>query len=103
VMNGGQIVEHAEVIELFTRPRHPYTRAMMDTLPALDDHREERLLSIAGAPPVLKAAPAACSFAPRCAHAFDRCWAENPRRQPVGPGHDAACWWDVIAEAPRDV
>lgn len=94
VMYGGQIVEHADTKELFRSPRHPYTRALMETIPALEGERPDRLLSISGTPPTLNAKPTSCPFAPRCAHAFDRCLKENPQIRQVAEGHDVACWWD---------
>jgi len=93
VMYGGQIVEQAPVGELFANPRHPYTRALLGTVPALRGPREAKLNVIEGQPPILTAAPAACAFRDRCAHAFDRCSAENPIRRPVIAGHDVACFW----------
>jgi len=98
VMYGGQVVEQAPVRDLFGQPQHPYTRALLKTIPKLGGTREARLQAIDGQPPILTAAPAACAFAPRCAHAFDRCRAENPARRPVdgrplGHGHDVACFW----------
>ncbi len=102
VMYAGQIVEHAEVKELFRNPQHPYTRALLETLPKAEGERDERLRSIEGQPPNMNAAPTSCEFAPRCVHAFERCWAENPQRVSVGEGHDVACWWDVNTGGPRD-
>jgi peptide/nickel transport system ATP-binding protein/oligopeptide transport system ATP-binding protein len=93
VMYGGLVVEHAEVSRLFANPRHPYTRALLETLPSLDGHRAARLRSISGQPPILGGAPSSCPFAPRCAHAMDRCLAENPPLVRVAEGHDVACWW----------
>ena len=101
VMYGGLIVEQAPVSELYERPQHPYTRALLETLPSLDEEREDRLKSIAGQPPSLGAEPTACPFAPRCRHAFERCWNENPPLRRVdAPGdealiHEVACWWDA--------
>ncbi len=92
VMYGGQIVEHALVEDLFERPAHPYTRALLETLPGVDDTRADRLLSIAGQPPSLTTHPESCPFAPRCAHAFERCHQENPKVTRVGEQHDVACW-----------
>ena len=97
VMYGGQIVEYAEVNRLFAEPRHPYTRALLETLPKIDGARAGRLRSIEGQPPNLGGRPASCVFAPRCRHAFDRCRAENPLRRPLGDGHEVACWWDPPA------
>ncbi len=93
VMYGGLVVEHAPVAELYSRPMHPYTRALLQTLPSLDGTRSERLRSIAGQPPHLSAAPTSCPFASRCAHVHDRCHAENPPLAAVSEGHDVACWW----------
>ena len=92
VMYGGQVVEHAPVHELFGNPKHPYTRALLTTIPKIAGEREKRLTIIEGQPPILNAAPSACPFRDRCDVAFDRCGKENPRRYDVGQGHDAACF-----------
>ena len=107
VMYGGMAVEHSTVDRLYAEPRHPYTRALLDTLPGSGGTRAVRLNTISGQPPLLDAAPTSCPFAPRCGHAFDRCRRENPVLRPVAPGpdepvHDVACWWDVDRGAPRD-
>ena len=93
VMYGGLVVEHAPVAELYVRPLHPYTRALLETLPSLDGTRARRLRSIGGQPPHMTAAPTSCPFAARCAHVHDRCHAENPPLVAVSVGHDVACWW----------
>ncbi len=95
VMYAGQIVEHAPVRELFGDPRHPYTRALLETVPKVRGPRDERLRVIEGQPPVLGAAPAACPFRPRCPWRMGRCDRENPARSPVGPEHDVACFRDA--------
>ena len=102
VMYAGQIVEQAPVDDLFADPRHPYTRALLRTIPALGAQRQARLEVIAGQPPILTEAPNACAFRARCAHVFDRCHAENPARRVVGAGrvgygHDVACHWNPEA------
>ena len=94
VMYGGQVVEQAPVAELFANPRHPYTRALLKTVPSVHGQRSARLQVIEGQPPILRSAPDACAFLPRCAHGFGRCAAENPQRRAVGVGHDLACHWD---------
>jgi oligopeptide transport system ATP-binding protein len=93
VMYGGQVAEQAPVRELFADPRHPYTRALLKTIPHLTGGRTDRLQVIEGQPPILSAAPTACPFRARCTHAFDRCHRENPVRRSVGRGHDVACHW----------
>ncbi|WP_212525292.1 ABC transporter ATP-binding protein [Actibacterium sp. MT2.3-13A] len=103
VMYGGQVVEQAPVRELFGNPQHPYTRALLKTVPSVSGARAEKLAVIEGQPPILSSAPAACPFRARCPQAFDRCERENPARVPVGPGHDAACFWDPATGGPRDV
>ncbi len=98
VMYGGQVVEHGPVKEIFANPRHPYTRALLKTIPSIAGAREARLQVIEGQPPILSAAPTACPFRARCAHAMAVCEAENPARRavdgaPLGQGHDVACHW----------
>ena len=98
VMYGGQVVEHAPVKELFASPQHPYTRALLKTIPSITGAREDRLQVIEGQPPILTAEPASCPFRARCTHAFELCAQVNPARHavdglPVGMGHDVACHW----------
>jgi oligopeptide transport system ATP-binding protein len=93
VMYGGQVVEQAPVKELFANPQHPYTRALLKTIPSLHGKRAARLQVIEGQPPIMTAAPTACAFRDRCAHRFDRCDRENPLRRPIGASHDVACHW----------
>lgn len=102
VMYGGQVVEQAPVRELFTNPRHPYTRALLKTIPTVTGERPEKLNVIEGQPPILGAAPTACPFRDRCEFRFERCNQENPKRLPAGPNHDAACFYDFDKGGPRD-
>ncbi|HEU0220978.1 MAG TPA: ABC transporter ATP-binding protein [Paracoccaceae bacterium] len=101
VMYGGLVVEHATVESLFANPLHPYTRALLETLPSVDSSRSERLRSISGQPPILGAAPASCPFAARCPHVMERCRRENPPLARRAPGHDVACWWHAPEGAAR--
>ncbi len=101
VMYAGQVAEHGPVAELFSDPQHPYTRALLGTVPSVTGPRERRLRTIEGQPPILTAAPRSCPFAPRCAHVFNRCRVENPPRIPVSASHDVACWWDPATGEPR--
>jgi len=102
VMYGGQVVEQAPARELFDNPQHPYTRALLKTVPKVHGEREPKLSVIEGQPPILMQAPTACSFRDRCPHAFDRCAQGNPLRRDVGPGHDVACFWDATTGGSRD-
>lgn len=102
VMYGGQIVEQAPVRELFGNPQHPYTRALLRTIPSVRGERAARLEVIEGQPPILGAPPAACPFRFRCPERMARCDRENPVRVPVGAGHDAACFWDPATGGERN-
>jgi peptide/nickel transport system ATP-binding protein len=93
VMYAGRIVETAEVIDLFDRPMHPYTRGLMASIPRLGiAARQKRLTEIPGLVPDLRKPVIGCAFAPRCALADDRCRAEAPALADHGDGHLAACW-----------
>ncbi|MGF1552077.1 MAG: ABC transporter ATP-binding protein [Paracoccaceae bacterium] len=91
VMYAGMVAEAAPVETLFARPRHPYTQALLATLPG-HGTRRDRLATIPGQPPLLGAPPEACPFAPRCPQAHERCRRALPPAFEVGPGHRAACW-----------
>jgi oligopeptide transport system ATP-binding protein len=103
VMYGGQIAEQGPVKEVFANPQHPYTRALLQTVPSVRGERAAKLRVIEGQPPILTEDPRACPFRARCTHAFDRCARENPPRVPVGNGHDVACFWDPATDGPRHV
>jgi peptide/nickel transport system ATP-binding protein len=94
VMYAGRKVEEAPVGELFARPRHPYTRGLMNSMPRLGAGHgaRERLQEIPGMVPSLREPLAGCAFAARCAHAVERCRAEVPAFEPKAPGHAVACW-----------
>jgi peptide/nickel transport system ATP-binding protein len=105
VMYAGRKVEEATVGELFARPLHPYTRGLMNSIPRLALMRREtnrqaqRLQEIPGIVPALSNLPQACTFAPRCAFADDKCRGQFPPYQEKRPDHWAACWHsDAIAE-----
>jgi len=90
VMYAGKIVEMQPVRDLFYTPRHPYTRALLDSMPKLGS--KEPLYAIPGQPPDLSALPPGCSFHPRCAHALDRCCTAEPGEQHLGDGRTVRCW-----------
>jgi peptide/nickel transport system ATP-binding protein len=98
VMYAGRKVEEAAVGDLFARPRHPYTRGLMASIPQLGLMRGnvaavgERLQEIPGMVPALTDLPVGCTFAPRCAFATDQCIAAYPPFAEKAPGHWAACW-----------
>jgi peptide/nickel transport system ATP-binding protein len=98
VMYAGRKVEEASVEELFAHPQHPYTQGLMGSIPRLPSMRGEnagaveRLQEIPGTVPALSNLPSGCVFAPRCAHAEDRCRAQYPGYEEKRPGHWAACW-----------
>jgi oligopeptide transport system ATP-binding protein len=101
VMYAGFIVEESPVKELYGNPRHPYTIGLLGSLPRLDEARAHRLTSIEGLPPDLVDLPKGCPFYARCAYRIEKCAAENPKLEPVGPGHKVACWVDVRAGVPE--
>jgi oligopeptide transport system ATP-binding protein len=95
VMYAGFIVEEAPVRDLYATPMHPYTIGLLGSLPRLDEARAHRLTSIEGLPPDLIDLPKGCPFYARCAYRIDRCAGENPKLEPIAPGHKVACWVDV--------
>jgi peptide/nickel transport system ATP-binding protein len=100
VMYGGQVVECADVQELFTDPRHPYTWGLLGSIPRMEGPRPRRLPAIPGAPPSPLAPPVGCQFRPRCPYAFELCNAVAPL-QPAGDGaleHRDRCWLDLDAK-----
>ena len=94
VMYAGRKVEEARVFDLFDRPRHPYTRGLMKSIPRLGGGQAvgKRLAEIPGMVPSLREPIAGCAFADRCAHAIERCRAEAPPLEAKTPGHIVACW-----------
>ena len=91
VMYAGQVAEQATTAELFAAPRHPYTRALLQSIPHLEAPRGARLTPITGAVPDPLRLPAGCAFAPRCEFAVDRCRDRPPPLLPAGAGRLARC------------
>ncbi|MGY3560105.1 oligopeptide/dipeptide ABC transporter ATP-binding protein [Bradyrhizobium sp. USDA 4463] len=92
VMYAGCIVEQASVTDLFARPAHPYTQALMRSVPDARHGRRQRLPEIPGIVPSLREPIVGCSFAPRCPFAIGICREKVPGMRDVAPGHTAACW-----------
>jgi peptide/nickel transport system ATP-binding protein len=93
VMYAGRIVEDGDVFTLFRRQYHPYTKLLLNSLPAVDGARRTRLATIEGTVPDPGSWSIGCRFHPRCPLASDRCRAETPPLLPVDEaGHRAACW-----------
>jgi peptide/nickel transport system ATP-binding protein len=94
VMYAGRKVEEADVLDLFDRPAHPYTRGLMASIPRRNTgaNRKKRLSEIPGIVPNLRDPIAGCAFAPRCAFATDRCRSEAPVFRALEGTHSVACW-----------
>jgi oligopeptide transport system ATP-binding protein len=95
VMYAGFFVETALVDDLYKNPRHPYTAALLRSLPRMDGSVGEELESIEGLPPDLIALPKGCPFAARCKFVKDICLQKNPELEAISPDHQIACWVDV--------
>jgi oligopeptide transport system ATP-binding protein len=90
VMYAGRIVENADVHALYANPCHPYTRALLESIPRLDSKGTE-LRAIKGLPPNLTNIPSGCPFHPRCPMAVDRCREVVPSLEPLPGGRSSAC------------
>jgi peptide/nickel transport system ATP-binding protein len=95
VMYAGKIVERAETAAIFQHTTHPYTEALLRSIPKIDQPSHTRLAAIAGRPPGLIDPPTGCSFSPRCPYAQERCFQEEPPLEPVATNHLSACWYPV--------
>jgi oligopeptide/dipeptide ABC transporter ATP-binding protein len=93
VMYAGKIVEATDTKRLFAMPAHPYTQALLRSIPRLDEAPGTRLTPIVGAPPDLLHLPKGCSFAPRCPKRQARCLQEVPPLMTTQPGQEAACFY----------
>jgi oligopeptide transport system ATP-binding protein len=95
VMYAGFIVEEAPIEQVYGDPRHPYTRALLQSLPRMDSSPGEKLIPIDGMPPDQYEPPEMCPFAPRCIFVKHKCRDENPTLREIEPEHNIACWVDI--------
>ena len=91
IMYAGRIVETGDVRQIFNDPAHPYSEALLASVPKLEE-RTQRLYSIEGQPPPLFDLPPGCPFAPRCEYAQDVCREAYPVRVEIAEEHTASCW-----------
>lgn len=92
VMYAGKIVESGHSKDIFYAPKHPYTRALLKSLPQVDTDRSEKLVSIPGTPPDLINPPKGCGFASRCESCMKICREKQPPLYDLGDQHTASCW-----------
>ena len=95
VMYGGIIVEEGTVDEIFYSPKHPYTKALLKSIPHPEHPKGEKLVGIDGAPPSLYQLPKGCPFAERCEYATEKCMAEIPVFEMYSETHKAKCFYDM--------
>lgn len=91
IMYAGRIVEQGTMEQIFTRPRHPYTVGLLESIPRVNSPLHQRLPSIPGTPPDLTRPYAGCPFAPRCPLAIDQCRIQAPELEVAEPDHLVAC------------
>lgn len=92
IMYAGEVVEYGTVWDVYTDPKHPYTRGLFDSIPKMDGE-EERLSPIPGLAPNSTALPGGCYFHPRCKFCQDRCREQSPEMK--GTEHQYKCWLDL--------
>lgn len=95
VMYAGFIVEDAQIEEVYGNPQHPYTKALLRSLPRMDGSRAQKLETIEGLPPDLIALPKGCPFAARCDMVKDKCRVHNPPLEERSLRHRVACWVNI--------
>ena len=101
VMYCGRVVEQATVMQLFTKPLHPYTRGLMDSIPKLDEDRD-RLYMIKGIVPDPTHLPKGCSFADRCDHCMEKCREHMPKLVETEDGRQVRCFLVSDEEEPEE-
>lgn len=104
VMYAGKIVETGESREIFKNPKHPYTLALLKSIPSLNSSQKSELYAIKGTPPDLISPPKGCAFAKRCDYAMKICQEVQPEEFEVSKGHISSCWLEheSVKESGRD-
>ncbi|BBI31238.1 ABC transporter ATP-binding protein [Cohnella abietis] len=100
VMYAGEIVEEADVFQLFDNHRHPYTKGLLECIPHIGAGPHTRLASIPGTVPMPQHMPKGCRFQDRCPDVMERCRSQHPPLLDAGDGHKARCW--LVAERDRE-
>ena len=103
VMYAGKVVEQASTVEIFDDTRHPYTQALMRSIPRTSQASHTPLVAITGRPPVATHLPKGCAFSPRCPYVQPRCHEEDPVLVSSGSSeHSTACWYPVGSDEGRE-
>jgi len=92
VMYAGKVVETGTANDIFYNPSHPYTSALLNSLPKHDTNKSDKLSSIPGTPPDLLDPPKGCAFASRCEKCMKICQKKQPPIFKLNDGHEASCW-----------
>jgi peptide/nickel transport system ATP-binding protein len=96
VMYAGKLVEYGSTLDVFRRPRHPYSYLLLSSTPSITGPRR-KLAPLEGEPPNLLDPPPGCRFHPRCPFATEKCRVEEPPLEEIGGGHKVACWnWEKV-------
>ncbi|MGY9015953.1 MAG: oligopeptide/dipeptide ABC transporter ATP-binding protein, partial [Rhodospirillales bacterium] len=93
VMYAGRIIEKGSAHQIYHNPTHPYTLALLKSVPRMDQPRQAKLDPVVGQPPDLTKLDGGCAFRPRCRYAIDRCAMEIPALEETGDGQQTACWY----------
>jgi oligopeptide transport system ATP-binding protein len=97
VMYAGFVVESGEIDEIYDNPQHPYTIALLRSLPSIEKAPKEKLVAIEGSPPSLLQMPTFCQFSSRCPFAKEICLSQIPPLIHVMDRHSVACWFDLTS------
>ena len=103
VMYAGKIIEHGSAADIYYRPHHPYTLALLKSVPRMDQPRQAKLDPVEGQPPDLTMLDEGCAFRPRCRYSTEECAKSFPNLEEVGEGHSTACFHkDQVAAALKE-